>query len=122
MFCRAIQHQPELASLSPDMAVGAFHAKVHVFSCMQSMGGRSKQGAGRTDGDNVEHLWSVLRLHAPVLKYMSTGVWQDLCAGVVRDFKEFSTSIGNPMGAAAHACIWASATFKIFVISMKEWD
>ena len=51
---------------------------------MQTMSARNKTGTGLTDGDNVEHLWAVIRKHSHQLKYMSLAAWQDLVLALVR--------------------------------------
>ena len=80
---RYIAEHPDLAPLSPEMAVGPWHARAHIFSCLESMGARSKEGTGLTDGDNIEKLWAVLRHNSHLLKYMSRATWLDTVLALV---------------------------------------
>ena len=65
------------------MAIGAWHARAHITSCLKANSARYREGTGLTSGDNIEHLWAAARPHCHALKYKSPAAWQDLVLAVV---------------------------------------
>ncbi|KAK9818032.1 hypothetical protein WJX72_005982 [[Myrmecia] bisecta] len=66
------------------LAIGPWHAKMHVAACQDKYGARSLEGTGRTFGDNIEHLWSELRKFGSILKYMSNAPRQDYLTQLIQ--------------------------------------
>ena len=65
------------------MAVGPWHAKAHAAACQARWGARATDGSGLSFGDNIEHLWAMLRPYAYMLKRMSAAAREDFINNLV---------------------------------------